>query len=239
VQSGSSNRFLVNKIKLSYLDAMGIQSWALRERPVAALLARSGEQSLSAREESDSTTEMGWSELKSCVQGCHECSLHLARTQTVFGAGDQSASWMLIGEAPGKDEDLQGKPFVGKAGRLLTEMLVAAELTREAVFITNIVKCRPPNNRDPEPKESDSCRGYLQRQIELVQPKILLALGRIAAQNLLGTELPLKELRGKIHYYGINKIPVVVVYHPAYLLRSLTKKRKAWDDIQLARKVLR
>ncbi len=227
----------MNKDKLDYLDAMDIQGWALREKPIAKQQDCPSESVALSSEEPGKLSAMGWSELKDCVQNCQKCSLHLTRTQTVFGVGDQSATWMLVGEAPGKDEDLQGRPFVGRAGQLLTEMLTAIGLTREAVFIANTIKCRPPNNRDPEPEESESCRGYLQRQVELVQPKILLAFGRIAAQNLLGTELPLKELRGKVHYYGVDKIPVVVVYHPAYLLRSLTEKRKAWDDLQLALKV--
>jgi DNA polymerase len=142
---------------------------------------------------------------------------------------------MIIGEAPGQHEDLQGKPFVGNAGLLLTEMLRAIGLSREQVFITNILKCRPPGNRDPKPDEVESCNDYLQRQLKLIQPKIILAVGRIAAQTLLKTDEPLSKLRGKKHAF--NDTPLVVVYHPAYLLRSLSEKRKAWQDLLLARRI--
>jgi DNA polymerase len=139
---------------------------------------------------------------------------------------------MIIGEAPGQHEDEQGKPFVGKAGALLTEMLRAVGLDRDDVFITNILKCRPPGNRDPEPDEAESCSGYLRRQRELTKPKIILAVGRISAQTLLKTDAPIGKLRGKVH--SLDGTPLVVVYHPAYLLRSLLEKRKAWQDLQLA-----
>lgn len=185
----------------------------------------------------DKVFEMGWEALERAVQDCQNCPLHSNRNQTVFGSGNRSASWMLVGEAPGKEEDLQGRPFVGRAGKLLSAMLSAAGLSRETVFIANILKCRPPENRDPAHEEAESCKDYLKRQIELVQPRILLAVGRVAAQNLLETDRPLSELRGKVHHYGARKTPVVVVYHPAYLLRSLTEKRKAWADLQLALKV--
>jgi DNA polymerase len=139
---------------------------------------------------------------------------------------------MVIGEAPGASEDAQGKPFVGRAGQVLTEMLRAAGLDRGDVFITNILKCRPPDNRDPRPVEVDACEGFLKQQVEMVRPDIILAVGRIAAQKLLKTETPLGRLRGRVHRYG--DIPVVVVYHPAYLLRSPLEKRKAWEDLKLA-----
>jgi DNA polymerase len=142
---------------------------------------------------------------------------------------------MIIGEAPGQHEDLQGKPFVGNAGLLLTEMLRAIGLSREEVFITNILKCRPPGNRDPKADEVESCNDYLLRQQQMIQPKIILAVGRIAAQTLLKTDAPLSKLRGKKHTF--NDTPVVVVYHPAYLLRSLSEKRKAWQDLIVAMQI--
>ena len=183
------------------------------------------------RKRTASTTD-SWDALQAEVANCTKCALCTTRTQTVFGSGNKQADWMLVGEAPGQHEDEQGLPFVGNAGLLLTEMLRAIGLTREEVFITNILKCRPPNNRDPLADEVESCNDYLQRQQKLIQPKIILAVGRIAAQTLLKTDEPLARLRGKVHTF--NNTPVVVVYHPAYLLRSLPEKRKAWLDLQLA-----
>ncbi len=182
-------------------------------------------------------SEMDWDSLQQEVAGCRRCPLSETRTQTVFGAGNKQADWMLIGEAPGQSEDLEGKPFVGKAGLLLTEMLRAMGLGRDEVFIANILKCRPPNNRDPRPEEIQSCSGFLQRQIVEVKPRIILAVGRVAAQNLLKTDASIGKLRGSVHRY--LEIPVVVIYHPAYLLRSLLEKRKAWKDLQMAMKVFR
>lgn len=203
------------------IDVMGIQSWVLRENSATSLYDCRDDQAAKLLGKVDGASEMNWEMLQGVVQKCERCALHASRNQTVFGSGNRSASWMLIGEAPGKEEDLQGRPFVGRAGRLLTEMLLAVGLSRETVFIANILKCRPPENRDPAPEEVESCKSYLERQIELVQPEIILAVGRVAAQNLLATSQPLSELRGKIHHYGGTKIPVVVVYHPAYLLRSI------------------
>ncbi|OYV18080.1 MAG: hypothetical protein CG439_1412 [Methylococcaceae bacterium NSP1-2] len=177
-----------------------------------------------------------WDILKSEVQNCTLCALCNSRTQTVFGTGNQRADWLIIGEAPGEQEDKQGQPFVGVAGQLLTEMLRAIGLSREEVFITNILKCRPPNNRDPHVDEIKHCKDYLQRQQQLIKPKIILAVGRIAAQTLLETNDPLAKLRGKVH--TLNNTPMVVVYHPAYLLRSLPEKRKAWQDLQLAKQTV-
>jgi DNA polymerase len=154
----------------------------------------------------------------------------------VFGVGNSAADWMIIGEAPGAEEDRRGEPFVGRAGKLLDEMLLAVGQRRRDVFIANILKCRPPNNRDPSAEESASCRPYLQRQIELVQPKIILAVGRIAAQQLLQSDAPVGRLRGKVH--DLDRIPLVVTYHPAYLLRSPSQKRKSWDDLCLAAGVM-
>ncbi|MFO1466470.1 MAG: uracil-DNA glycosylase [Steroidobacteraceae bacterium] len=181
---------------------------------------------------------LGWEELRQRVAACTACGLAATRTQTVFGVGAASARWMIIGEAPGAEEDRRGEPFVGRAGQLLNTMLRALGLAREQVFIANILKCRPPNNRDPRPEEARSCAGFLHRQIELVQPKILLAVGRIAAQNLLGTDQSLGKLRQVVHRFGPAGLPLIITYHPAYLLRSPGEKRKAWEDLKLAQKVL-
>jgi DNA polymerase len=188
--------------------------------------------------ESDIDLPLGWDQLRHKVAACTRCALHHTRTQTVFGVGSQSADWMIIGEAPGAEEDRRGEPFVGRAGKLLDEMLRAVQLTRDSVFIANILKCRPPSNRDPSTEEVAACRDYLARQIELISPKIIVAVGRIAAQHLLETDAPLGRLRGKKHELGDGRIPVVVTYHPAYLLRSPTQKRKAWQDLCLARQVM-
>ncbi len=180
-----------------------------------------------------------WTSLESAVSGCTQCSLHQTRTQTVFGVGDCNAQWMIIGEAPGADEDRQGEPFVGKAGQLLNEMLRSVGLSRERVFIANILKCRPPNNRDPRVDEVASCMSFLQQQVALVQPRLIIAVGRIAAQNLLNEDQPVGRLRGRAHRFVVNglSIPVIVTYHPAYLLRSPGQKRKAWEDLCLARSI--
>jgi len=178
-----------------------------------------------------------WDALQAEVKACTACALHQTRTQTVFGVGDPQADWMVIGEAPGEQEDLQGEPFVGRAGLLLNEMLRAIGLSRERVFIANILKCRPPKNRDPQPNEAAACENYLKRQIAHVKPKIILAVGRIAAQNLLKTTAALGKLRGRLHDY--QGVPLVVTYHPAYLLRSPLDKRNAFDDLRLARQTYR
>jgi DNA polymerase len=180
---------------------------------------------------------MDWETLQQTVAQCRRCGLCETRTQTVFGVGNKQTEWMLIGEAPGQQEDLQGEPFVGKAGQLLTEMLRAMGLARDAVYIANVLKCRPPNNRDPKPEERAACDAYLRRQIALIKPKMILAVGRIAAQHLLQSDAPIGALRGKVHYLG--DIPLLVIYHPAYLLRSLLEKRKTWGDLQTALRVFR
>jgi DNA polymerase len=164
--------------------------------------------------------------------------LHETRTQTVFGVGDPSAHWLFVGEAPGAEEDRRGEPFVGRAGQLLNSMLLALGLTREQVFIANVLKCRPPGNRDPRPEEARSCADYLNRQIALIRPKIMVAVGRIAAQNLLGSDAPLGKLRQQVHAFGPEKVPLIVTYHPAYLLRSPGEKRKAWEDLKFAKRVM-
>jgi DNA polymerase len=206
----------------AYLQAMGIDVWLPRDagvpepRGVAAVDA----------------TGLDWPALRECVAHCTQCALSESRTNTVFGVGDTDADWMIIGEAPGAEEDRRGEPFVGRAGQLLDQMLHAIGQSRESVFIANILKCRPPNNRDPEPQEVAACRAYLERQIELVQPRIILAVGKIAAQNLLGTDATVGRMRGRAHDFG--GIPLVVTYHPAYLLRSPSQKHKSWSDLCLA-----
>lgn len=177
---------------------------------------------------------MAWPDLLAEAQSCQACDLCRTRTQAVFGVGNQQADWLVIGEGPGADEDAQGEPFVGRAGKLLNPMLQAIGLRREQVYITNIVRCRPPNNREPSPEEAAQCRPLLERQMALVRPRIILALGRVAAQNLLNTDVPIGKLRGQVHHYGELRIPLVVLYHPAYLLRSPREKRKAWDDLRMA-----
>jgi DNA polymerase len=179
----------------------------------------------------------GWAELKQAVSGCTQCGLHRSRTQTVFGVGDENADWMLIGEAPGAEEDRLGDPFVGQAGRLLDNMLAAIDLHRSRnVYIANVLKCRPPGNRNPEPGEVAKCSPHLLRQIELVKPKLILAMGRFAAQTLLATDASIASLRGKVHRYA--GVPLIVTYHPAYLLRTLPDKAKAWADLVFAKNTM-
>ena len=173
---------------------------------------------------------LDWSELKASVAACTACPLHAKRNKTVFGVGDENADWLFVGEGPGADEDAQGEPFVGQAGKLLDNMLAAIDLKRGSnVFIANVVKCRPPGNRNPEPREALACEPYLHRQIELLQPRLIVALGKIAAVNLLAREASVASMRGKLHEY--RGIPLIVTYHPAYLLRSLHDKAKAWADL--------
>jgi uracil-DNA glycosylase family 4 len=179
----------------------------------------------------------GWVELKQAVSGCTRCGLHKTRTQTVFGVGDENADWMLIGEAPGAEEDRLGDPFVGQAGRLLDNMLAAIDLHRtRKVYIANVLKCRPPGNRNPEPGEVAKCSPHLLKQIEFVQPKLILAMGRFAAQTLLDTDASIASLRGKVYRYAGR--PLIVTYHPAYLLRNLPDKAKAWADLVFARNTM-
>ncbi len=179
---------------------------------------------------------MDWAELKACVRDCTACALaRQGRKQTVFGVGDENADWLFIGEGPGAEEDAKGEPFVGQAGRLLDNMLAAIGLERgRNVYIANVVKCRPPGNRNPEPAEAQACEPYLTRQIELIKPKLIVALGKVAAQNLLGSDASIASMRGRLHSY--RGIPLLVTYHPAYLLRSLPDKAKAWADLVYARR---
>jgi len=218
----------------AYLEALGVDVYVRRDlpRPPPAVATEPV-----VADEADDTPTLDWDALRERVAACTRCELHATRTQTVFGVGDRSARWMFIGEAPGADEDRQGEPFVGRAGQLLTSMLKAMGLARENVYIANMLKCRPPGNRDPRPDEARSCRAYLERQVELVSPTLIVAVGRIAAQNLLGTDTSLARLRGQLHSLGKKGWPVLVTYHPAYLLRSPGEKRKAWQDLLLARRI--
>ena len=176
---------------------------------------------------------LDWTKLKQRVAGCTDCPLHAKRNQTVFGIGDENADWLFVGEGPGADEDAQGEPFVGQAGKLLDNMLAAIQLKRgQDVYIANLIKCRPPGNRNPEPHEALQCEPYLHRQIELIRPKLIIALGKVAAANLLASDASVASMRGRIHQY--RGIPLIVTYHPAYLLRSLADKAKAWADLCFA-----
>ena len=178
-----------------------------------------------------------WIPLKAAVSGCTQCGLHKTRTQTVFGVGDENADWMLIGEAPGAEEDRLGDPFVGQAGKLLDNMLAAINLSRRKnVYIANVLKCRPPGNRNPTPEEVAQCSPHLLQQIELIKPKLIVAMGRFAAQTLLETGASIASLRGRLHRYA--GVPLIVTYHPAYLLRTLEDKAKAWEDLVFAKKTM-
>jgi DNA polymerase len=249
--------------RLSYLRALDIDVWERREgassarqmadsaqiaelRTPEARIAPVESQPTAARQpleqavadarpalSSDAIASMDWDALYQSVRTCTRCALHATRTQGVFGVGNRTARWMVIGEAPGADEDRQGEPFVGRAGQLLNSMLGAVGLSREQVFIANILKSRPPGNRDPRPEEARACLPYLFRQIELINPTLLLCVGRIAAQTLLETDTPIGKLRGRLHHLASGR-PLVVTYHPAYLLRSPGEKRKAWADLVLA-----
>ena len=238
--------------RLSHLHDLGITPWQARKgvrppiavhshpatRPAQPAAAEPIVVSMDAATRdarSAAIATMDWAALKAAVKECTACGLRAGCTQTVFGVGDESARWLVIGEAPGAEEDKQGEPFVGRAGLLLNSMLAAIGLTREQVYIANVMKCRPPGNRDPRPEEAETCRPFLERQIALIQPTLILAVGRIAAQNLLHTEVTIGRLRGTVHRLG--RLPVVVTYHPAYLLRSPGEKRKAWTDLQLAVRV--
>ena len=251
--------------QLEALEAMGIPVWARRgasgvtaaEDPVPAgegeAMAASAAQAMpdtgaealqpppQATRASDAVGDdvatLDWAALEQRVQSCHRCALAEGRNRVVFGTGNREADWMFIGEGPGAEEDRQGLPFVGRAGKLLDRMIEACGLRRETVYIANVVKCRPPGNRDPKPEEVAACAPYLRRQIELVSPKVIVVLGRVAAHALLHTDRPLGRLRGAPHLYDDTGIPMIVTYHPAYLLRNPADKRKAWEDLKLAMKL--
>lgn len=176
---------------------------------------------------------MDWAQLKASAAACSACVLHKQRKQAVLGVGDERAEWLFVGEGPGAEEDARGEPFVGQAGKLLDSMLAAIGLRRgENVYIANVVKCRPPGNRTPEPSEAQACEPYLTRQIELIRPKLIMALGKVAAQNLLGSDATISSMRGRLHAY--RGTPLIVTYHPAYLLRNLPDKAKSWEDLCFA-----
>lgn len=210
--------------------------------PVMQALAPALPQRAAAPSSRPEIAGLDWQQLQESVAGCRACGLCESRKQTVFGVGNEQAHWMIVGEAPGEQEDQQGEPFVGTAGQLLDSMLRAIGLTRseappeKQVFIANTLKCRPPRNRNPEPEELAACQPYLDRQLQLIKPRIILALGRFAVQSLLGSNEAIGRLRGKVHSY--QGIPVIVSYHPAYLLRNLSDKARAWEDLCLAMSTL-
>jgi len=247
-----------------YLGAMGVQVWRLRAADVDTQgpeeippPAHQGDTMASESAEpadvgvepptgtvpgavpTDGTAGADWDRLSEAVSSCRACELCATRTQTVFGVGNRQADLMIVGEAPGADEDRQGEPFVGRAGQLLNLMLAAIGFEREQVFIANILKCRPPGNRDPRPEETLRCEPYLMRQIALVRPRVLLSVGRISAQKLLKTGDPIGKLRGRWFAFGPDEIPLTVTYHPAYLLRSPEQKSKAWQDLLKVTRQLR
>jgi DNA polymerase len=236
------------RLRRQYLDAMGIQNWMPRDAVVPEEVISESVPQVAVTEPPRQTevvvspngdvAALDWDGVEARVASCSACELHQTRTQSVFGVGDRSADLLVIGEAPGADEDRQGEPFVGRAGQLLNAMLQAIGLKREQVFIANILKCRPPGNRDPRPEEVLQCEPYLLRQIELLQPKLILAVGRIAAQNLLHSHEAVGKMRGREHQFGDSAIPLIVTYHPAYLLRSPDQKGKAWQDLQMVVRVL-
>jgi len=245
-----------NSIRLQYLEAMGLTQWVRRDLdvltdnvladniPVPSLLENKPvHESVAEKENSyitatpDQRQEL-WRILQARVTQCTSCELHKGRKQTVFGIGHKQARLLIVGEAPGVEEDSQGEPFVGPAGKLLNNMLFALGLQRSDVYIANILKCRPPDNRDPRPDEVKCCHSFIQQQMDLIQPDIILAVGRIAAQNLLKSKETIGRLRGKQFEYGVNKIPLIATYHPAYLLRSPKQKSKAWQDLLQVRAVL-
>ncbi len=243
--------------RLEYLQAMGVQVWCRRGQgvatpvseteadvPIAEAASQCGAVEASAPAVrsalaphqptgADHVGGLGWAQLRQQVVACRACGLHQTRTQTVFGVGAKDADLLIIGEAPGADEDRQGEPFVGRAGQLLNAMLLAIGLRREQVYIANILKCRPPGNRDPQAEEALRCWPFLQRQLELLAPKAILAVGRISAQNLLHTHETIGRLRGRVHRFGSSDTPLVATYHPAYLLRSPEQKARSWQDLQL------
>jgi uracil-DNA glycosylase len=254
-------------LRREYLAALGLETWVVRGKPAVSHdvapsdapvprdmpMPRKGSvprkasapgevlapRDAGAPRDSSPAREAGfdWPELRSRVAACTRCTLCTTRTQTVFGVGNQTADWLIVGEAPGAEEDRQGEPFVGRAGQLLNSMLRAIGLAREQVYIANVLKCRPPGNRDPSATEAGECLPYLEQQIALLKPKIMLAVGRIASQNLLRTDVTLGRLRQQVHRFGLSQVPLVVTYHPAYLLRTPTDKRKAWEDLKFAREV--
>ena len=236
-----------------FLEEMGLTPvWRLRNRQVDEAQAQSAEAEADAAAEAEVAApqalldapdreariaRMDWGELKDKVAACTDCGLRKTCTQTVFGVGDEEADWLLVGEAPGAEEDARGEPFVGQAGRLLDSMLASIDLARgHNVYIANVLKCRPPGNRNPEPMEVAQCSPYLIRQVQLIRPRLIIAMGRFACQTLLDTDASIGSLRGRLHRY--QGVPLIVTYHPAYLLRSLHDKAKAWEDLCFARRTM-
>ena len=222
--------------RIRYLQAMGITPWLLRGEADddCADDPAPGQIVVDPRSGSD-IASMDWKLLRDTALDCHRCPLSQSRTKVVFGVGSLTADWLFVGEAPGAEEDKRGEPFVGRAGQLLDAMLRALGLSREQAYIANVLKCRPPSNRDPQPAETETCAPFLNRQIELIKPKVIVAVGRIAAQRLLASDMPVGRMRGKIYHYGEHQTPLVVTYHPAYLLRRPGEKAKSWQDLLLAK----
>jgi DNA polymerase len=241
--------FMNSALRKDYLQALGIDTWVERPRratPAPGAVVTQAAAAVPAATPANLPATLlgsareggiGWPELRARVAACTRCGLQATRTQTVFGVGSHQAEWLIVGEAPGAEEDARGEPFVGRAGQLLNSMLRAVGLAREQVYIANVLKCRPPGNRDPSGNEAAECLPYLEQQIALLKPKIMLAVGRIAAQNLLRSDVPLGRLRQQVHRFGISQVPLVATYHPAYLLRTPADKRKAWEDLKFAREV--
>jgi DNA polymerase len=242
------------RLRLAYLEALGIPVWVPRagaaqhavgvnaDLPAATPCGSAPSAALGTGFRPTSPSDVSaldWDALRERVAACTACALHATRTQTVFGVGSTQAELLIIGEAPGQEEDRRGEPFVGRAGQLLDAMLHAIGLDRQTVYIANVLKCRPPNNRNPSLEEAAACDSFLRRQIELIGPKLILSVGAVSARNLLGTEVAVGKLRGIVHRYGTSGIPVLVTYHPAYLLRQPAEKAKAWEDLQLAAKLVR
>ena len=234
---------LAEQRRREYLQAMGVTLWQKRSTSLAQRREEAtvtADESIASADSPATATidvsSLDWQALDRTVQACTLCELHRQRQQAVFGVGDRNADWLFVGEAPGAEEDRQGEPFVGRAGQLLNAMLIAIGLKREQVYIANVLKCRPPNNRDPQPQEVQQCEPYLLRQIELIQPRVIVTLGRHAAHSLLKTDKALGKMRGQQFYY--HDIPTIVTYHPAYLLRNPVDKAKAWQDLCLAKSVV-
>lgn len=233
--------------RIADLAALGVDVWVRRDLPAGDPLAPPTTDAAPPPAASDpaaSDLDRTVAEppdldtLAARVAVCERCDLHATRTQTVFGVGSRNADLMIIGEAPGAEEDRRGEPFVGKAGQLLNSMLNAIGIAREQAYIANILKCRPPANRDPRPEEVAACSDYLARQVHLIAPRVILAVGRVAAQNLLNESTPIGKMRGQRYTYGATQIPLIVTYHPAYLLRSPQEKRKSWQDLLVVKTLL-
>jgi uracil-DNA glycosylase family 4 len=221
--------------RLRYLQALGVEPWQLRAAGPAPTPAKGAE----SPQEAPATVPADWEGLQAAVAACRKCRLCETRTNTVFGVGPRQASLMVVGEGPGADEDAKGEPFVGRAGKLLDEMLRAIGRSRGTdTFIANVVKCRPPGNREPSDDEAEHCRPFLEQQLRLVRPKLIVALGRIAAQRLLATDTPIGKMRGQNYQWGPDATPLMVTYHPAYLLRNPGEKAKSWEDLKRVHRFL-